>query len=172
LAREFTAKLATDNPLELADAMTRKATSIILHDPFRYAWICLRGVPKVIAGIKADDLVLRVIADGGPATPRSVLLNPDYGPPGVRVAIFLLAGLELLTAVGAFLLALVSLAFRRRRAEKLLLVLTGLYFVAVALPFTDGRFRVPAMPFLYLAAATVLAGSTSGAKGAVAGKVA
>jgi 4-amino-4-deoxy-L-arabinose transferase-like glycosyltransferase len=160
LARDFTARLATDNPLELADAMTRKATTIILHDPFRYAWICLRGVPKVIAGIKADDLVLRVIADRGPATPRSVLLNPDSGPPGVRVAIFLLAGLELLTAVGAFLLALVSPAIRRRRAEKLLLVLTGLYFLAVALPFTDGRFRVPAMPFFYLAAATVLVGES------------
>jgi 4-amino-4-deoxy-L-arabinose transferase-like glycosyltransferase len=158
LAREFTAKLATDNPLELADAMTRKATSIILHDPLRYAWICLRGVPKVIAGIKADDLVLRVIADGGPATPRSVLLNPDYGPPGVRLAVFLLAGFELLTSVGVFLLALVSLAFRRWRGEKWLLVVIGLYFVAVALPFTDGRFRVPAMPFFYLAAATVLVG--------------
>jgi 4-amino-4-deoxy-L-arabinose transferase-like glycosyltransferase len=158
LARDFTARLATDNPLELADAMTRKATSIILHDPFRYAWICLRGVPKVIAGIKADDLVLRVIADGGPATPRSLLLNPDYGSPGVKVAIFVLAGLELLTTVGTFLLALVSFAFRRRRTEKLLLVLTGLYFVAVALPFTDGRFRVPAMPFFYLAAATVMVG--------------
>jgi hypothetical protein len=63
---------------------------------------------------------------------------------------------------------MVSLVFRRWRAEKLMLVVIGLYFVAVALPFTDGRFRVPAMPFLYLAAATVLAGRArrSGGEGA------
>jgi 4-amino-4-deoxy-L-arabinose transferase-like glycosyltransferase len=160
LARDFTARLATDNPLELADLMTRKATSIILHDPLRYAWICLRGVPKVIAGIKSDDLVLRTLAAIVPGTQGSVLLNPGYGSPGVRLAIWLLAGFELLTAIGGFLLALVSLGFRRWRAEKLMLVAIGLYFVAVALPFTDGRFRVPAMPFLYLVAATVLAGRT------------
>jgi 4-amino-4-deoxy-L-arabinose transferase-like glycosyltransferase len=158
LARGFTSKLATDNPLELSDAMTRKATGIILRDPFRYAWVCLRGVPKVIAGIKADDLVLRTLAAKVPATEGSVLLNREYGSARVRLAIWLLAGFELLTAVGAFVLALLSLAFRRWRAEKLLLVLIGLYFIAVALPFTDGRFRVPAMPFLYLAAATLLAG--------------
>jgi len=158
LARDFTSKLATDNPLELADAMTRKATSIILHDPLRYAWICLRGMPRVIAGIKSDDLVLRALAANESATQGSVLLNRDYGSYGVSLAIWLLAGFELLTAIGAFPLALVSLGLRRWRAEKLLLVFTGLYFVVAALPFTDGRFRVPAMPFLYLAAATVLAG--------------
>jgi 4-amino-4-deoxy-L-arabinose transferase-like glycosyltransferase len=172
LARDFTSKLATDNPLELADAMTRKAVSIILHDPLRYAWICLRGVPRVIAGIKSDDLVRRTLAANETATQGSVLLNHDYGPRGVGLAIWLLAGFELLTAVGGFLLALVSLGLRRRRTETLLLVFVGLYFVAAALPFTDGRFRVPAMPFLYLAAATVLAGSASGTKGVVAGKVA
>jgi 4-amino-4-deoxy-L-arabinose transferase-like glycosyltransferase len=158
LAHDFTAKLATDNPLVLSDAMTRKATSIILHDPLRYAWICLRGMPKVIAGIKSDDLVLRMSAAVVSGPQGSVLLNRGYGSSGVRLAIWLLAGFELLTAVGGFLLALISLGFRRWRAEKLMLVVIGLYFVVVALPFTDGRFRVPAMPFLYLAAATVLAG--------------
>lgn len=158
LARDFTSKLAIDNPLELADAMTRKATGIILHDPLRYAWICLRGVPWVIAGIKSDDLVLRTLAANESATQGSMLLNRGYGSARVRLAIWLLAGFELLTAIGGFLLALVSLGFRRWRMEKLLMVSTGLYFVAAALPFTDGRFRVPAMPFLYLAAATVLAG--------------
>jgi hypothetical protein len=168
LARDFTSRLAMDNPLELADLMTRKATSIILHDPLRYAWICLRGVPKVIAGIKSDDLVLRTLAAKVPATQGSVLLNPGYGSSGVRLAIWLLAGFELLTAIGGFLLALISLGFRRWRAERLTLVVIGLYFVVVALPFTDGRFRVPAMPFLYLAAATLLAGRTrrSGGEGA------
>lgn len=158
LARDFTSKLATDNPLELAGAMTRKATSIILHDPLRYAWLCLRSVPRVVAGVKSDDLVLRMLAADVPALPRSVLLGRDYGSRSTGVAIWLLAGFELLTAVGGFLLALVSIGLRRRREKKLFLVFTGLYFVAVALPFTDGRFRVPAMPFLYLAAATVLAG--------------
>jgi 4-amino-4-deoxy-L-arabinose transferase-like glycosyltransferase len=168
LARDFTSRLAMDNPLELADLMTRRATSIILHDPLRYAWICLRGVPKVIAGIKSDDLVLRTLAAKVPATQGSVLLNPGYGSSGVRLAIWLLAGFELLTAIGGFLLALISLGFRRWRAERLTLVVIGLYFVVVALPFTDGRFRVPAMPFLYLAAATLLAGRTrrSGGEGA------
>ena len=158
LAHDFTSRLATDNPLELADAMTRKATSIILHDPLSYALICLRGVPKVIAGIKSDDLVLRMLHAKVPGTQGSVLLNRGYGSTGVRLAIWLLAVFELLIAIGAFLLALISLAFRRWRAEKLMLVVIGLYFVVAALPFTDGRFRVPAMPFLYLAAATVLAG--------------
>ncbi len=157
LAHDFTSRLATDNPLELADLMTRKATSIILHDPLRYILLCLRGVPKVIAGIKSDDLVLRMLHAKVPGTQGSVLLNRDYGSAGVRLAIWLLAGFELLTAIGGFLLALISLGFRRWRAEKLLLVVIGLYFVVVALPFTDGRFRVPAMPFLYLVAATVLA---------------
>ena len=138
--------------------MTRKAVSMILHDPFRYAWICLRGVPRVIAGIKSDDLVRRTLAANEAATQGSVLLNHDYGPRGVGLAIWLMAGFELLTAIGAFLLALLSLGFRRWRAERFLLVFMGLYFVVAALPFTDGRFRVPAMPFLYLAAATVLVG--------------
>jgi len=172
LARDFTSKLATNNPLELADAMTHKAMSIILHDPFRYAWVCLRGVPRVIAGVKSDDLVRRTLAANETATQGSVLLNHDYGPRGVGLTIWLLAGFELLTAVGGFLLALVSLGLRRRRMETLLLVFAGLYFVAAALPFTDGRFRVPAMPFLYLAAAAVLTGSTGGAKGVATGKVA
>lgn len=158
LAHDFTVRIATDNPLELARAMTRKATGIILHDPVRYAWLCLRGVPRIVAGIKADDLVLRMLAAQVPATKGSMLVNRDYGPGGVGLAIWLLAGFELLTAIGGFLLALVSLGSRRWRAEKLLLVVIGLYFVAAALPFTDGRFRVPAMPFIYLAAATVVVG--------------
>jgi 4-amino-4-deoxy-L-arabinose transferase-like glycosyltransferase len=165
LARDFTSRLATNNPLELADLMTRKATSIILHDPLRYVWVCLRGVPKVIAGIKSDDLVLRTLAAKVPAIQGSVLLNREPGSSGVKLAIVLLAGFELLTAIGGFLLALASLGFRRWRAEKLLLVLIGLYFVAAALPFTDGRFRVPAMPFFYLAAATVLAGRSGSTLG-------
>jgi hypothetical protein len=163
LARDFTSRLGTDNPLELSDAMTRKATSIILHDPFRYAWVCLRGVPYVIAGIKSDDLVLRTQAAKVSATYGSVLLSAVSGSPRVRLAIWLLTGFELLTAIGGFLLALISLGFRRWRVEKSLLVFIGLYFVAVALPFTDGRFRVPAMPFFYLAAATLLAGGSGGA---------
>jgi hypothetical protein len=158
-ARDFTATLATDNPLELAEAMTRKAMSIILHDPIRYMLICLRGVPKVVAGIKSDDLVLRTLGAKVTTTPSSVLLNPGRGSSGVRLAIWLLAGFELLTSVGGFLLALASLGLRRWRAEKLQLVCIGLYFVAAALPLTDGRFRVPAIPFLYLAAATLLAGN-------------
>ena len=165
LAHDFTARLATDNPLELADLMTRKATSIILHDPLRYVWICLRGVPKVIAGIKSDDLVLRMLYAKVSGTQGSVLLNRDYGSTGVRLAIWLLAGFELLTAIAAFLLALISLAFRRWRAEKLMLLVIGLYFVVAALPFTDGRFRVPTMPFLYLAAATMLAGKPRRSEG-------
>ena len=111
LAHDFTSRLATDNPLELADLMTRKATSIILHDPLRYILLCLRGVPKVIAGIKSDDLVLRMLYAKVPGTQGSVLLNRDYGSAGVRLAIWLLAGFELLTSFGAFLLALVSLGF-------------------------------------------------------------
>ena len=158
LAHEFTAKLATDNPLELAEVMTRKAMSIILHDPIRYMLICLRGVPKVVAGIKSDDLVLRMLGVKVKTTPSSVLLNPGRGSSSVGLAIWLLAGFELLTSVGGFLLALASLGLRRWRAEKLQLLFVGLYFVAAALPLTDGRFRVPAMPFLYLAAATVLVG--------------
>ena len=84
LARDFTSKLATDNPLELADAMTRKAVNIILHDPFRYAWVCLRGVPRVIAGIKSDDLVRRTLAANEAATQGSVLLNHDSARRGFR----------------------------------------------------------------------------------------
>jgi len=144
--------------LELAEVMTRKAMSIILHDPIRYMLICLRGVPKVVAGIKSDDLVLRMLGVKVKTTPSSVLLNPGRGSSSVGLAIWLLAGFELLTSVGGFLLALASLGLRRWRAEKLQLLFVGLYFVAAALPLTDGRFRVPAMPFLYLAAATVLVG--------------
>jgi hypothetical protein len=67
LAYDFTSKLATDNPLELARAMARKATYIILYDPFRYAWLCLRRVPWVVTGIKLDDLVSRML-DAKPST--------------------------------------------------------------------------------------------------------
>jgi len=169
LARDFAARIPSDNPSELAETMTRRAVSIILHDPLRYVWTCLRGIPKIVVGIKSDDLVLRTIAAKVPAIQGSVLLNRKYVSMRVRRAVWLLAGFELLTAIGAFLLALVSLGLRGWRAEKFLLVLIGLYFVAVALPLTDGRFRVPAMPFFYLAAATVFTGSARKAKGAVAG---
>jgi len=158
LARDYASKLATDNPLVLADSMTRKAMRVILRDPLRYAWVCLRAVPNVVFGIKADDLVLRMGAAEVSGREGSMLLNRGYGASGERFVIWLLAGFELLTAIGAFLLALLSPAFGRRRAGKLLLVFTGLCFVVVALPFADGRFRVPAMPFLYLAAAALLAG--------------
>jgi len=168
LARDFTARLTTDNPLELSDAMTRKAARVILHDPLRYGWVCLRRVPSIVAGVKSDDLVLRMLAARVSGTQGSLLLNRGYGSSTARLVIWLLAGFELLTAVGGFLLALLSLAFRRWRADKLLLVLIGLYFIAAALPFTDGRFRVAAMPFLYLAAATVLAGRSRGRGGEAA----
>lgn len=156
LARSFTAGLTSDNPLELSEQMTRKATSIILEAPLRYVWVCIRGVPRVIAGIKADDLVLRTISDKVAAVQGSVLLGPGYASSGVRLAVWLLASVEVLTAVGALVLALFSLLQKAGRTEKVLLLALAFYFVAVALPFTDGRFRVPAMPFLYLAAATVL----------------
>jgi hypothetical protein len=84
----------------------------------------------------------------------------------------LLVGFELLTAVGGFLLALVTLGIGRWREEKLLLVFVGLYFVAIALPLTDGRFRAPAMPFLYLAAATLLVGGARETEGVAAGRAA
>jgi len=169
LAHEFTSQLGSDNPLVLASAMTRRAGNIILHDPLRYVWTCLWGIPKIVVGIKSDDIVLRALASKVPTIEGSVLLNRKYVSMRVRRAVWLLAGFELLTAIGAFLLALVSLGLRGWRAEKFLLVLIGLYFVAVALPLTDGRFRVPAMPFFYLAAATVFTGSARKAKGAVAG---
>jgi len=111
--------------------------------------------------------------DAGPSTAEAgALLRLGRGSSGVRLVTWLLVGFELLTAVGGFLLTLVSLGIRHWRAEKLQLVFVGLYFVVIVLPLTDGRFRVPAMPFFYLAAATVLAGSASRTKGAVAGKVA
>jgi hypothetical protein len=51
----------------------------------------------------------------------------------------------------------VAVVFRRNRAV-LLPFLIGAYYLLAAAPLPDGRFRVPAMPFFYLAAASLLAG--------------
>jgi hypothetical protein len=153
LAHDFTSRLATDNPLELSDRMTREAVRIILFHPLRYVWICVRGVPKIVAGIKADDLVLRTRSETVTPSQGSVLLSRM---PRAMPAVWLLAGFELLLSLGALVLALASLGFRRWRGAKFVMVGLAACFLLVALPFTDGRFRLPMMPFLYLAASSVL----------------
>jgi 4-amino-4-deoxy-L-arabinose transferase-like glycosyltransferase len=154
LARSFTQKLQSDNPLILARAMTGEALRVIAGDPLRYAWVLAKGVPSVMIGVKSDDIVKRVLSGGLSATDNSVTSRSRDANPALRLLILVLAGLEVTVVLCVLVLALASLVQRRSRGVNALLVSAGLYFLLAALPFTDGRFRVPVMPFLYLASAS------------------
>lgn len=155
MARGFAAELPGDNPLVVAGRLSREALRIIGHDPIRYSRLVLRRTVWVIAGVKADDLILRMRETHvSPAQGREVRQR-QYGVPGVRLAALALSGFELLATLGMFLLAWVAVFLRPSRGTKVMLLVLALYFILAASPFTDGRFRVPAMPFIYLTAASL-----------------
>jgi len=153
LGREFAAQLATDNPLAISAALTREAVRIISHDPVRYGLVYLVGLGHILAGVKADDIVLRIVRPELRLAPIRAVGQAGLNP-GVKLLIGGLAVGELVLVLGALGLAVAGMALGPGRQRRLFLVALAGYFLLAAAPVPDARFRLPAMPFVYLAAAS------------------
>ncbi|MEO0079592.1 MAG: glycosyltransferase family 39 protein [candidate division WOR-3 bacterium] len=155
LAREFGSKIASTNPLEISAVMTRKAVQIIAHDPGRYLFVTVGALAKVIAGVKVDDLVLRLIgSDKRLAVLSEVMSGKTNNFPWIITIILVLW--ELIVVFATLVLSLLGIILRPGRGTRLLLLAVGWYLLFAATPLTDARFRLPAMPFFYLCAASSL----------------
>ncbi len=152
LVERYRQELEDDNPLELGKRLGRIGMRVIVQEPVRFLKIYLRSVGRIMFGTKADDLVLRVVAPELRLARLGAL--PDVLPVGVRMLIFLLSGLELVLTCGTIFFLFRALLQAQPRSWVWLLLALGVYFVLVAAPLGDGRFRVPAMPFF-----TALAGA-------------
>jgi 4-amino-4-deoxy-L-arabinose transferase-like glycosyltransferase len=144
------------NPLRAAAAIERKAVDIIAHDPLRLAMLAGQGAVWTIAGTKSDELVSAVVRGTGSGFEASIGRRLGEARGKERWGVLGLSVLELLVTLGAFALALVALLRRRLRAAVALPVGLAASLVLAVGPFTDGRFRVPVMPLIYLAAAAAL----------------
>lgn len=154
LAKEAAQKPEEDNPLVLSARITGLALRRIAADPVRYAWIHLRGIGRIVFGVQADEMVMRIT--GTHTRPSLFKLTREQG---IGAGIILLVAFELLLTLAALVLAAGSIAARRPRGVRLLILAIGCYFFIMASPLTNGRLRVPAMPFIYIVAAGLFAES-------------
>lgn len=149
LERNYAAKLTGDNPLDLADQLRRMAIQIICSDPLRYAKVYLRGLLKIITGIKSDEIVFRVTGtDSRLATFKSFVAIPNL-PLMTKIVVVVLALVESLVTVGAVVFSCMAM-IKRRDMPAVFLTIMGWYFLLAAAPLPDGRFKIPAVPFFYL----------------------
>jgi hypothetical protein len=163
LEEQFAANLRGDNPLDLSGQLAREGVRRMLQDPVRYAKVYALGLGRIMFGVKADEIVLRVIdPELRLATAMKVIRSGEFGN-RVKVVTYGLVGLELLVVFAGLGLTLAAVLFRRRPGM-LLPLLVGLYYLLAAAPLPDGRFRVPAMPFLYLTGAALLAAGRKGVR--------
>ncbi|MEO0020621.1 MAG: hypothetical protein ABIK48_00400 [candidate division WOR-3 bacterium] len=152
LVERYQQELEGDNPLELGERLGRIGMRVIVQEPVRFLKVYLRSAGKIIFGTKADDLVLRLVAPELRLARLGAL--PEVLPVGVRMVIFLLSGLELVLMGGTIFFLFRALLRAQPRSWVWLLLTLGVYFILLAAPLGDGRFRVPAMPFF-----TALAGA-------------
>lgn len=155
LEREFGSGLDGDNPLVLSAQLGHEAVRRIARDPLRYAKVYLRGLGYVAFGIKSDEIVLRIVDQRMRLASAWCVSNRAGIGQAARLVVLVLAGLELLMTLAVFVLAAVALLRLRSRWVHFAMVVAA-YFVLVAAPLPDGRFRTPAMPFLYLSAAALM----------------
>ncbi|MFO7675628.1 MAG: glycosyltransferase family 39 protein [bacterium] len=148
---ELVADLASDrdirNPVLLADRLAGRALARILGDPVRYAWIHARGTARILASVQSDDIIQRV---------RGARARPELpGWAGLRSdpAKLLAAAFELLLLTVVYCAGLAAVLRRGAVPVTGLALAVGLLLVLAASPLTAGRLRVPAMPFLAVAAA-------------------
>ncbi len=151
VARE---QMNTDNPLYLSQIAQNYTKRQILAHPGLYTAIHLKGMFLPLFGIKSDDLVLRLVRyrerDG---KVRQSLSDTDL-PLWLRILIFFLGGWEIISVLSSLLLFLLSFRSSSAMAFKIFLFLMMIYFLFIASPLPDGRFRIPSLPFLYLGAAS------------------
>lgn len=153
LTRRYLSELTGDNPLALGDRMARIALGIIFQKPGRFLKIYLKSGLRIVLGIKADDMVMRMTEPKMRLAKMGELFKGNQSSLGKAGVIFLLSGVELLTLLGALVLVIVGFFRFKDREERRwasLFVGMALYFIFMAAPLSDGRFRMPAMPFLYL----------------------
>lgn len=173
LEREYRARLSGDNPLELGSRLERLGMEIILSQPLRYLKVYLTGLARIILGIKSDDIVFRSagyqrmlgtlkgLTNGDSQRSKRYLLqmmrlatfkgliNGDVFPMGLRILGVGLGIVEVLMTLSAVLFSVIA-PIRRKNLAYGLLSLTGWYFLLIAAPLPDGRFKIPALPFFYL----------------------
>lgn len=147
-------KMNGENAFFLSQIAAQYAKNRILHHLPCYAFIHLKGMFLPLLGIKSDDLVLRLIRHKEKnGKVRQSLIDATL-PPFLKWLIFLLGGWEIIIVLVGFLLFTISLWEREIRPHLLLLFLLMLYFLFIASPLPDGRFRLPSLPFLYLGTAS------------------
>jgi len=155
LASDVQTDLGGDNPLELSSRLSRAGVRRIAAHPLRYALIVLRGTGRILAGPKSDDLMVGIVGDGTATATARTISSIATLPAPARTTTWALVGFELTLTGLTLLLAFVALFRRHGRGLRLALLGIGCYFVVMGSPLTDGRLRIPAVPFLALAAASV-----------------
>lgn len=156
LASQVALPESETNPLRAAELLERQALRVISGDPLRYIGLILRGVAWTMTGTKSDELV-GFLTEGVRTGYEASLGRRLRSAGGVeRTAVIGLSLIELVLTLGSLLLALLALFYRGTRARVLLPLGIVLCLVLAVGPFTDGRFRVPVMPLVYLSAAAGL----------------
>lgn len=157
LADEYSAELQGDNPLRVGAAMSRAGLEVIGRDVGRFAVVYCRGVVRILFGIKADDLVLRIVRPDMRLSLASETLRSGNTDGSVRrLAMAGLIVFELLLTVLVLVAAVIGTVRQRHELDVWMLLGMAVFFVLMASPLTDGRFRLPAMPLAAMVGAGVL----------------
>ena len=155
VAARYGAPYRGSNPLELAGQLEHAALGIISRQPVRYAVLVVRGIGWTMLGTKSDELVAQLTSGSTSGAAASIGTRLRSGGGAERLTVLGLSAIEILMTLGALALALLGLLRRRVRRHTLLPLAVAACLVLAVGPFTDGRFRVPVMPLIYLSAAAV-----------------
>ncbi|MEO0085979.1 MAG: hypothetical protein ABIK37_05050, partial [candidate division WOR-3 bacterium] len=152
LATEHALELDGDNPLRVGAAMGRIGRELIRQDFPVYIRVYCRGVAWILFGVKADDLVSRIVRPEMRLSRARLVLRSGELRRAARTAAVGLAAFELLLTAVILVTAVAGLGRLRRDLDAWLLLGLAVFFVLAASPLTDGRFRMPAIPLLAMLA--------------------
>lgn len=155
LAAQYGAPYQGSNPLELAGQLEHAAFGIISRQPVRYAALVARGIGWTMLGTKSDELVAQLSTGSTTGAAASIGTRLRGRGGAERLIVLGLSAIEIMMTLGALVLALLGLLRRTVRRHILLPLAVAACLVLAVGPFTDGRFRVPVMPLIYLSAAAV-----------------
>jgi len=155
LAKRLMREANGDNPLALGARMRAMGQEVVLRAPGQFLKVYLKGVVTILLGVKADDLMMRITQpDPGRAGVSEFWERADKAQvgQGKRWVIFILSCGELLLLGVGLVSAVISFWQIPDRWWWFVFASLSLYFIFGSAPLADARFRMPAMPFIYLLA--------------------
>ena len=150
---------STANPLQISRQAQKIAIRRITRSPLRYTFIHLKRAFHIFLPTKVDDVILRTfmpdISQNLTQSGSLKFILESKSKLALKFIIVLFTGIEVLVVIGSLLLAVIGF-IRSPRYPNLFFALIAGYFFILAGVFTESRFRLPLIPYVYLLATSTL----------------